>query len=1809
MAALHSALDVSRFGPPPSSSRQSQTGLQSACPRSPYFCPLGLTPQRIPGMDASREVAAHNSSALRAPPSHQRSVQASTLTSFSVSLSSAAANPLPSELSTAAGSLSAEAARPFGPGERASDPLSRFLARNASFCVWRSPCPPAGVSASSMPPGGASGDVRAPSLTSVLPIILASPLRRKKALRKTDAARQSFNDEAPESPLRSTAARARTASVPAAEASARRRAASAEPRIPSAGEAGPAASPGPRGLRDQGSPLASSRAAAHPAEQESRAHAAPQPASPAAPSLLFVSPSLFAGDATRAGDGKAGGSGADGEGHFSFFSSPSRAAGAVFSRELKPPVQQPAHGASPFSLLAPCPPSASPFASSLEAAPSAVAPPAFSAAATPMFLSPSPRSPFLRASAVAAADAGGGMQASGARRKSDFIEMAPNRWTWGVRLGERAWEAYRQQMALTSHFAVTSDEIARSLLQGQYPNKSALSRPEGARRKTYEGLHDEAPRLGEAEPRGRARSSEGRAGGSETRADARRGSSSEAEDLALARKLQELSSDDESLLSVDSRAGNFRSATPRLLLPAASQQRRARSVEEGGDEKATLFLDADLTSSEEEGERPSSQKPAIAEEDGRETAPAWRGGERRVADASQTHHARPDSSSANRAQDAGEAPTERAVRRHDVHLTMAPQLGAPVQPPLRDVVARTPIVLGAPHKTRSRPSVQMRLNREANAVYVSSQERQREMQQSRKLSARRIGEPDSPVSSSLSLRGAASSPARHASHPSAEAPLQEPASCLRPSRAPREELSLRREPLPRASRQSHGAQPAHAESRASASVSARFPPPPPLLGGGAEASLRERRASLQAEDSSLRRGGREDAQSEPAESEKEGGSGEGGAEAEVRGRRDSRRGAPPRAGLDRRRVKRGEGEAHASLSPSGARSGPSAPRRATDEGLFSASSEDSALVAPVSLPRRASDQSRLARLSFSEQQGRRSGDGSAEKARGRRSSVELPRGHRDQGAGDGRRASGGEVREDKKKGVGGAAELAGAEDRAPSEAERNWKESGKGGLAERDTLRRLEGSGEPAVSPAPAEELPANDRADYGRRREDDADETQSLSSETSLEDFLARSDPYGDSPASEEKRGRRASAGAAPAPPSAAPPPASLGTDASQATATEEGDGTSFSSPPDLFADAAGGFGHDDFLDAEPLGDQDARESGDGEEPLGAAASALALLSDALDRPAADAGGIEGEDASTPAHARGAASSAAAAPLSALSAALVEASATPPPAARTTTALAVQTDGLPAPPPPVVGSVQRGIQTSPASSPEGRRRSSREARARKGGEKSRGLTRATMPPRLPVVTIGARLVEEPISVLARHEDGGGGDEGEEVEGADGVVFVEGGASAASAESDREAPSAPPGSPVRSARSAQKRRYPLRQRLPALKSWLGEYARYGYSEDGKWGLVGVSRCVNQDALRAVARDVTVDGVLGAVAGKREEKKRQELMRNGTLLELAVDERQKLLQLGQHVRVSDSEGDEAAAPGERRDRRRHEKAKRKRREGKRGGTGDTKRRRRRQTAAGERAEPRERRERLNEDAEAAWRSEQGAEGGGDDADWGVGETHAEEDEPQAPERRRRRGGLPQESDSDEGGERAEETAKKRQEKRSERRKSGGRGFSEDETELPKSEGERRRGKRVIHDDDQEDNAQPTDLTSTTYEEGEDGTRRLFTYKAVTLPPEWTWMNANPQGTLQTALISRCGASSHSLLLRLAPGTTKPPIDSGSFLHYGVVSAGRGLHVKVGEKEATLDAEGMFFVPQHTVWSLVNTSRGESVEVYLTFWQMP
>lgn len=55
------------------------------------------------------------------------------------------------------------------------------------------------------------------------------------------------------------------------------------------------------------------------------------------------------------------------------------------------------------------------------------------------------------------------------RRRSEFTEIAPNQWKWQLRLGPKGWRAYSRQMSLTSHFAVTSDEIARLLLQGKCP--------------------------------------------------------------------------------------------------------------------------------------------------------------------------------------------------------------------------------------------------------------------------------------------------------------------------------------------------------------------------------------------------------------------------------------------------------------------------------------------------------------------------------------------------------------------------------------------------------------------------------------------------------------------------------------------------------------------------------------------------------------------------------------------------------------------------------------------------------------------------------------------------------------------------------------------------------------------------------------------------------------------------------------------------------------------------------------------------------------------------------------------------------------------------------------------------------------------------------------------------------------------------------------------------------------------------------------------------------------------------------------------
>ncbi|PHJ23756.1 hypothetical protein CSUI_002388 [Cystoisospora suis] len=682
---------------------------------------------------------------------------------------------------------------------------------------------------------------------------------------------------------------------------------------------------------------------------------------------------------------------------------------------------------------------------------------------------------------------------------------------------------------------------------------------------------------------------------------------------------------------------------------------------------------------------------------------------------------------------------------------------------------------------------------------------------------------------------------------------------------------------------------------------------------------------------------------------------------------------------------------------------------------------------------------------------------------------------------------------------------------------------------------------------------------------------------------------------------------------------------------------------------------------------------------------------------------------------------------------------------------------------PYIVSSVQRGIQTSPPSSPDYSHASSalvskstKEERRKKnemlpllahgkGSSASASSRRPTATVRLPVITLGSRLVEERLVTnqdedeeeedyrdkdrSSRHRQGsssssssfiGDREEGEEAH-VDGFPLER---IHEEAEEDEENPS------KEELQQQPNRRYPRRKRLPPLKSWLGECPKYGYSPvDGTWGLVGVQRCVNQNALRTVACDVTVDGVLSLfIAGKKQQKKRQQLLRNGKLLELAVDERDKLKQhylnlqsprkALSHVNSSsrrrserNKEEDDADKYEREEEEEQEEGGGRKRRSGgkkKNEELSSSSSRGKKLLAlrdqdGGEEEEPKADTEGRRARSSSHKRSHESSGSGSRRREKGKRGEEAKGRKEKEREKKRRRGekkGEEEGEDKDHADDDKRNNSKKQkvregevkpreeeEEMKKEMKKSRSRRIvtedSEKETsdkEDQESSNEKKRGQESLHDSplfhaEEEDDSRRSshdarlpsalsegvegsveeskekkkgeeeglgderreeeqereeegvrqkslkeqDLTSITYEDEKDGTKRIFRYKAITLPQEWFWMYANSQGTLQTALVSRCEGS-HSVLLRIAYGEKKPLVDSGPYVHYGVVTSGKSLVVKKirkkdekgeeEEEEGCLDEGGMFFIPHHTKWSLTNQDDQDkkAVEVYLTFWSI-
>nr|CEL65472.1 TPA: hypothetical protein BN1204_013160 [Neospora caninum Liverpool] len=1835
----------------------------------PTGLPSGvLTPQRRATLPVSREGSEQRSGATFVYPSSGPQPQAlsSSFPSSSppfpfVFLTSSDAQPgLPPERNSTAAPPPPAAAFPAAPGSLAStqsQPGPGNAAYLTSALSGLSSLPPGAVPTVSAPafpyvvcPDGA----RAPSLSRVVPIILTSPLRRKKRTQSTGRRKSLHEEEA----ASVSASKSRTLSLSTGRARGglayvvsrghRERAASAGPASGSLGENGADSSPARQPVREFTSRLPSDRSS-HTATSLDRSSSR-QP-----PSLFFVSPSAVTaearpGRAAEGGETCARAEHTETERNPTFLSSPfhrslpssrngpfrgpeqNRGDSATVSFPGVSPFQhpeRPPHShAVPPPLAAPGLPASS-HLSSLGSSvsgtsaslphlqsPETVFPAACSfssvlgrseepaapggsaslhssvsgscplaAVATPAFPSHQnvPASP--RASAPLSSS-GSVALVVGENQRSDFAEIAPNRWVWGVRLGERAWEAYRHQMALTSHFAVTSDEVARSLLQGKYPESlelltsrrsSARSAEGGDEPRKQTGDGDESAGREPATGARRASGARGREAGSEEatvdrpRRDRRRRSSSE-EDKALEDKLQEIS-DEDSVLSAGRRA------TPVFPRPSSVSPNGSVDDDAFDDDR---FLDAVLSSSDEES---SERREGEQEAQGGTEEPNNQAEERRDEPAGESGASVEHTRNAT------------ARNRHDVHLTMAPQLGAPVQPPLRDVVARTPLSLGAPHKARSRPSVQLRLDREANAPHRSSQERRtREGHPGRVVFSRRGEEASSPSSS----QPPDASPRAGVPRPPSEAPLREPASCRRPPGPREDELSLRRHLFP-SSPQSRRFQVPHAGiAEKGSSLSAGFPRPLPLLGGGAPVSLPHITVSSPAARRQLRAGS--GGTSSPRTSEERRRE-QDEREVLLSGRVEDvdnlREGAHSEAGNE----EGGRREDDGSISPSGQTDRPSRVSSRTLKGgaLSNKGKMQTSATADFSKEakrRRASDPGSLSDAGFTphgrllspRERRRRRSEGSLEGKGGARNKGShppdpAPNGDRDgRGLGDAERLQpsspasasslhAGTRSEREKKTVA----FAGEEDAERREEERRQgEEEERRQREERRPEKRQDGRQDGGPAREDTMSL-GHTLAELARqhRETEDSDELRSVSSGTSLEDYLARRDPFRVSTDSETKcRGgepiptvRESRVSESPLKPSSLDSQAKLGED-------------TFSSPLE-FDDSGGCPG--DFFDVEPANSEaeERPEASGAREGLGGAtektlrfastdpaAKAAALGTEVGCSPSPD----RADEAATPARLQLALPDASASTLSrGTSLTPLALSATP---SRSLAAPHALADGEqaagPLVLPPAVGSVQRGIQTSLPSSPE--TRASRRGRS----EQARRLARSVSA-RLPVVTIGARLVEEPIA-----------DVQEVLEGEDGPY----GESSWSPE-HREAATGALASPARSDTGSKQRRYPLRQRLPALKPWLGEYARYGY-KDGEWGLIGVSRCVNQDALRTVARDVTVDGVLGAMGG-REEKKRQELLRSGRLQELAVDERQQMLRHGQHFKLADSGGEGSGTEGpegrdlalrvlDAGDKKRGPKERKRRRELK-GEEGRGKRERRRRAedqgkGRGGDSEEREERGRRRRSGEA-----EGRRRSSDSA-------------------RERRGDVEEMGDNTRDKAR-EKRSDNKQEKRHSKGRSEGGSPSDEEREIDKN----RKGRRSGEEEGPggEDNTHASDLTSTTYEEGQDGTRRLFTYKAVTLPTEWFWMNANAEGTLQTALLSRCGTSSHTLLLRLAPGETKPPIDSGDFVHYGVVTSGTGLRVTIGEKEAVLDAESVFFIPHHTVWSLFNRN-SEDVDVYLTFWKV-
>ncbi|ESS30743.1 hypothetical protein TGDOM2_213040 [Toxoplasma gondii GAB2-2007-GAL-DOM2] len=1785
-----------------------------------------LTPQRRATLPASRQGSERWTSTVVYPSSSAQQTSsaqthASSLPSYSSSFPFVFPPPVgPNPGLSAEPDASAHGCRPAVPAA----PGSAAYMTSALSCV--SSLPPGAVPTVSAPafpyvvcPDGS----RAPSLSRVVPIILTSPLRRKKLTTAVTRRESSHGEEATASaakgPTPSLFSGQGRGGAAYAVSRDRTRAASAGYSGRTQGENGEGASPSRQNIvREFSSPLPSDRSPLRAASLDR--FGGVQPPS----SLFFVSPSAVTAERPRraAGDGEhsARADHTETERSMAFLSSPfhrslpssrnshmrgshTRGGSGEASFAGVAPVHDPegslhSHSAPPSRLVAglhisshlssssssltggtsslqhpgAAAASAASFSSVLGRSEEAPAGPAsmhssFSSAralarpAAPAFLSPQKFDASLppRSSALLSSSGGLALVVS-ENQKSDFAEIAPNRWAWGVRLGERAWEAYRHQMALTSHFAVTSDEVARTLLQGKYPESlqtlvSASKYNEDRREEAPQRqAREEGGGRERASPRRRGQRDGGLEGVERQQASSRRRSSSE-EDRALEDKLQEIS--DEDSLPSQGRPGRPTPVFPGLSSVSRKGSPDENAVEEGG------FLDAALSSSDEEDER-RTRAPGAHAPEGDENIQADEAANQVAVERKETRW------SVENLRDAAAA----ASRRLDVHLTMAPQLGAPVQPPLRDVVARTPLSLGAPHKARSRPSVQLRLDREAKATHRSSQER---------TSEGHVGSRREEAVSPSSHPTVASPHASGVPRSSSEAPLCEPASCRRP-RGREDDHSLRRHfPATPQSRRSHVPHAGTAEKLPSSHISA-FPRPLPLLGRGAQVSLPP--PTSISSPSSRRRvpaGGLDEAAPRVTTAER---TRDDEREARFSGRvegEENLRDETYSAGGE----EDGDGRREETASPESGKNAPAS--RTRKSGTVFGKRARPTLSTPH-LPeterRRASDPGSLSdtgvstphdRLLSPRARPRRRSDGSLEGHRGaRRKSTLLRALGEDREWGDLRTVERLQAAspssalravlrsEREKKTVAFVEEEVG--ERRKDERGQREEEEGRRQEKRQEDRQEDDQAREDAMPSGDILEALARQRRDA-----EDSDELQSVSSGTSLEDYLARRNPFRVSADSEEKRRRHREPDSTLPDPhlsasrvDKAPSPSDAPSYSSPTSAIAErqlGD-DAFSSP--LEFEGPGEFSGD-FFDAEPA-------NGEGEDRQEAPGNSLQLAvgDEAAGRDVgcgpSPPGGALTQDAATPARLQLALPSDSSLHLR-------------PPSPRTplASAGAVASGEVLERPlvlPPAVASVQRGIQTSLPSSPE--TRASRRGR----GDHGRRFGRPASA-RLPVVTVGARLVEEPISSTLEKQ----GSEGEE----EGICGVD------STSPFREGGGAFAASPARSEVGSKQRRYPLRQRLPALKPWLGEYARYGY-KDGEWGLVGVSRCVNQDALRTVARDVTVDGVLGAVGG-REEKKRQKMLRNGRLLELAVDERQQMHRHGRPFKLADA-GEEEGEGVERS-----------------GGeaTGEEgvlvlpvrdageKKSSRRKRVRKRRREPPERQEEERGKRERRHRDEGRREEVGEREERRRGRRSSGE-----PERTRtssepaqdKAGGEAQGKGDSREGDREKKSNKKRHSKSQAEEKVSS---DERETELQRGRG-RGQGERT-------ENTRTSDLTSTTYEEGQDGTRRLFTYKAVTLPSEWVWMNANAEGTLKTALLSRCGANSHTLLLRLAPGETKPPIDSGEFVHYGVVTMGSGLRVRVGEKEAVLDAEGVFFIPHHTVWSLFNASRnGEHIDVYLTFWKV-